>query len=195
MEILVALFFLVALCVGHEALDGYKLPLYKKIIGISLIVISVLNLGWDCLLSVEKYGNAQQVDSFLIEKRLEGIKKFPNLADLDDFSYGQWRRQYEKYLTGRPTFEQENDLYITTVFIDVFGKDITKEEARQLSHEQRCSMLRDTIQRYNSEYINTIFTECLSPYDITGNFNPKKGLGNDWQQYSKASPKTKLSIL
>ena len=191
MEILVALFFLVALCVGHKALDGYKLPLYKKFIGISLIVFSVLNLGWDCFLAEKKYDNAQQVDTDLIAMRLEGIKKFPNLKDLDRFSYHNWRRDNQEYLSEYSLYDQMNKLYVTQKIVDVYGQDV----AREHSYEQCCSMLRDTIQKYNSEYIDKIFTECLSPYDFSGNFNPKKGLGNDWQKYSKASLKTKLSIL
>ena len=184
---------MVALCVGHLHIEGYSKPLKKKIFGWLLIVIAVLNLSWDIVIAIDTYNSSPVVDRELIKNRLSGYWFVSHIMHLSTQQREEWEREQiiAGKLDSRSSYNQKVVLYDNQVFIEMFGKELF----HQYSYDQRKAIVEDSISRYNRDYINLIFYECLSPYTNDGKFNPKKGLGIRWRQYANLSADEKLKIL
>lgn len=193
MILMIAFLFMVALFVGHRHIEEYSLPMKKKILGWLLIVIAVLNLSWDIVIAIDTYNSSPIVDKELIKNRLSGYKFVPRLENLSPQKREEWERK--QIIAGKidshTSYRNVEILYDNQIFIDMFGIDLFE----QYSYDQRKAIIEDSINRYNKDYIDKIFYECLSPYTNDGKFNPKKGLGVRWEQYSILSTDEKLDLL
>ena len=141
----------------------------KKILGWLLIVIAVLNLSWDIVIAIDTYNSSPIVDKELIKNRLSGYKFVPRLENLSPQKREEWERK--QIIAGKidshTSYRNVEILYDNQIFIDMFGIDLFE----QYSYDQRKAIIEDSINRYNKDYIDKIFYECLSPYTNDGKLN------------------------
>lgn len=189
----ICLVLAVILC--HPAVKGYVLPLWKRITRWGLIVLAVLNLGWDIFIYKDIYEDLDPPKSTLAIQ-LDGLAKFPDLHNMTSQEMDYW--QQEQIRRGRmdprrTSFDQQQILYFNQTFANTFGI----KEAKRLSYQQRREMMADYIDQLNSGSINIIFEESFNPhsYGSLGDEIDNNLKYETWSKYSDAPVALKLQIL